>query len=1041
MIMEDIKKTKPETESKIEQNSLIIDKSGKIIACDPKLKSAIPSIAPQTNFFDLFDEKNLLTLQKIFIDTRKYDDKSKDIIDVKIGNVSIEYEVAISPLRSENNIYYLITFQSLFNGELKTDINKFFVATSELERITDDKRILSIVNKIKLSYPFTFIEKAKIQKEINELGEFFWLKSADNKFILTNDSYASSLGFTASHLENKNAQDFLPKYLVNLYNTVDQYIIASTNAVVFESFTTPIASGMEKEKQLVEFPICDLDKNVVAIIGFSQKPSTTTKSSGVETVPEFYRQIPLAMLVLNSGNKISAYSDEFVRVMLLNANADYRNSDIDTILDKQLSTQIISYLADEKASQEFHLSHTFVEKGNLTAEVSVQKLYDITGTYNGAQIIFNLKNELQLLNESKAQIYDVLLKDNPLALFIYDLDNLKFLEVNDAALKMYGYARNDFLNMDLTDLYAPEDIQTLIQAGEQKTLNTGLWRHKRSDGLSLYVELQRTSIEFKGKKAHLNLVRNVTEEMSGKKRSQILQAAFENSSDLIINTDKDGFVSEINEHVTKKLGYSKKEIETRPFVSLVSDDDRAKVNKNIFHSGLLKTTSIEVDIKKTSGTTQKAIVTASPIKDFNGDVEGYTIIVKLHEEKVEAKNINQQQVETLERIDSSFLSNMFHEILTPINVILGFTQELWEGLGTPSAEQKEAVDIIKENQKLLMQIMDNAVEYSALQQKVIKFKPEEFRFVEILDELKENTKKTAESKKSELNYGKISSSLSINADRQKLISLLSEFLKFAIQISKESSLYLSARNYDEQNFIITVKDTREAITPYLYKGLNDVLNDEETVSRKNYGFSRFSIRLVHKLVELLSVRKEAVMKENDILEFGFVVPIKFSVKDQTNIEVETAKPVKEQKPPVKLPAAEPVHKPAPPKAKEFDLSQLSCLYLEDQVDSQILFKSQMKELKSIEVVPSFETALPLLKTKKFDFIVMDINLQGEYNGLDALRILQKMPGYQEIPVIASTAYMQPGARDNFIAAGFTDFISKPLLRDKVIETLKRIMAG
>jgi len=78
--------------------------------------------------------------------------------------------------------------------------------------------------------------------------------------------------------------------------------------------------------------------------------------------------------------------------------------------------------------------------------------------------------------------------------------------------------------------------------------------------------------------------------------------------------------------------------------------------------------------------------------------------------------------------------------------------------------------------------------------------------------------------------------------------------------------------------------------------------------------------------------------------------------------------------------------------------------------------------------------------KKFDFIVMDINLQGEYNGLDALRIIQKMPGYKDLPIIASTAYVQPDARDSFIAAGFTDFISKPLLRDKLMEVLRHIFS-
>jgi CheY-like chemotaxis protein len=126
-----------------------------------------------------------------------------------------------------------------------------------------------------------------------------------------------------------------------------------------------------------------------------------------------------------------------------------------------------------------------------------------------------------------------------------------------------------------------------------------------------------------------------------------------------------------------------------------------------------------------------------------------------------------------------------------------------------------------------------------------------------------------------------------------------------------------------------------------------------------------------------------------------------------------------------------------PDKRNVDLSKLSCLYLEDQLDSQMLFKFQLKDLKSIEFAPSFESALPLLKTKKFDFIVMDINLQGEYNGLDALRIIQKMPGYKEIPIIASTAYLQPGARDSFIAAGFSEFISKPLFRDKLLEMLKK----
>jgi CheY-like chemotaxis protein len=69
---------------------------------------------------------------------------------------------------------------------------------------------------------------------------------------------------------------------------------------------------------------------------------------------------------------------------------------------------------------------------------------------------------------------------------------------------------------------------------------------------------------------------------------------------------------------------------------------------------------------------------------------------------------------------------------------------------------------------------------------------------------------------------------------------------------------------------------------------------------------------------------------------------------------------------------------------------------------------------------------------------MDINLQGEYNGLDALKIIRTMPALSDIPIIAVTAYVLPGDKEKFIAAGFDDFISKPIFREKMIESLGKI---
>lgn len=122
-----------------------------------------------------------------------------------------------------------------------------------------------------------------------------------------------------------------------------------------------------------------------------------------------------------------------------------------------------------------------------------------------------------------------------------------------------------------------------------------------------------------------------------------------------------------------------------------------------------------------------------------------------------------------------------------------------------------------------------------------------------------------------------------------------------------------------------------------------------------------------------------------------------------------------------------------------NLSELSCLYIEDQVDSQILFKTQLKELKNIELAENFEKALLLINSKKFDFIVMDINLPGEHNGMDAMKLFRQIPGHEEDIIIATTAYVLPGDKDKFILAGFDGFISGPVFKEKLVEEIENLL--
>ncbi len=418
---------------------------------------------------------------------------------------------------------------------------------------------------------------------------------------------------------------------------------------------------------------------------------------------------------------------------------------------------------------------------------------------------------------------------------------------------------------------------------------------------------------------------------------------------------------------------------------------------------------------------------------------------------------------------TTFFSSLFHEILTPINVILGFVQELTESLDAMTPDQKEATDIIDQNRQRLLSTMNSVIEYSNFENNKIDINPVEINITEIIDQLHNDFGDITGSKDTEFAYGKISSSLKFESDKPKFQTLISLLLKISSHLSKEKKIYFSAYQMDEDNFIISIKDGYSFATKYLVSNISGILRSDESSLARDFGLSRLTIKLAKVMLAALNGKFEIFNAESDKPDPVFIFPVNYSVPEIpagdaavereaiTSVPEEPLQPAvedvqpepEEELPHVEEPIEEELEEPvlvqfeddSPARPLEkLDLSTLKCLYIEDQVDSQILFKVQMKELKEIKFAVSFEESLPLLDNRSFDFIVMDINLQGEYNGLDALKIIHKMPGFEHIPIIAVTAYVLPGDKEKFIAAGFNDFISKPIFREKMIDSLEKIFS-
>ncbi|MBS3966939.1 MAG: EAL domain-containing protein [Truepera sp.] len=126
-----------------------------------------------------------------------------------------------------------------------------------------------------------------------------------------------------------------------------------------------------------------------------------------------------------------------------------------------------------------------------------------------AGLLYLLLRRLQVWE----QRYQELFEANPQPLWVYDLDTLGFLAVNEAACRSYGYSRDEFLSLTIKDISPLEDVAKLRQSvkATRGFEQAGVWRHRKKSGAVIEVELTSSDLRFSGRAARLVLAQDVTE--------------------------------------------------------------------------------------------------------------------------------------------------------------------------------------------------------------------------------------------------------------------------------------------------------------------------------------------------------------------------------------------------------------------------------------------------------------------------------------------------------------------------------------------------
>ena len=191
------------------------------------------------------------------------------------------------------------------------------------------------------------------------------------------------------------------------------------------------------------------------------------------------------------------------------------------------------------------------------------------------------KQAEEALTESE-QRYRLLFESNPMPMWVYDVETLRFLAVNDAAVGHYGYSRAEFLEMTIRDIRPVEELTRLGSSLAQGPLgleqSTG-WKHRKKDGTVIEVEIISHEINLDGRRSRLVLANDITERVQAQtalwESEEKYRTLVETAEDVILLTDLAGKQLLRNKAYVSSLGLTAAEADGLDGFARVHPDDLA----------------------------------------------------------------------------------------------------------------------------------------------------------------------------------------------------------------------------------------------------------------------------------------------------------------------------------------------------------------------------------------------------------------------------------------------------------------------------------
>ena len=391
------------------------------------------------------------------------------------------------------------------------------------------------------------------------------------------------------------------------------------------------------------------------------------------------------------------------------------------------------------------------------------------------------------------------------------------------------------------------------------------------------------------------------------------------------------------------------------------------------------------------------------------------------------------ELERIKAIESSraktnFLSNMSHDIRTPMNAIIGYTN-LARRHGVTAEEMQNFLVKIENSSQHLLALINDVLEMSRIESGKMELDAAPCDITKVLDELRDMFATQMETKK--INFVVDSSEIEnryVSCDKHRLNRVLLNLTSNAYKFTPENgriSITLSERKFAPEGFGIyelRVKDSGIGMSEDFAKTVFEPFTRERTSTVSGIQGTGLGMAITKSIIDLMNGSIRVVTAPGKGTEF--ILNFELQLVDKSEIKED---------------------KPAIDKVEDLDFSDKKLLLVEDiEVNREIAIMILEEVGFNVDYAVNGKDAVEKVSKSKvgeYDAILMDIQMPI-MNGYEAARAIRKLENKKlaNIPIIAMTANAFSEDVERAKEAGMNDHVAKPLDVPKMMETLQRVLS-